>query len=346
MSSDGLLAEIDVVNGFLAQVTTVNEARKLLVMAESITSVASKVYWSVEKVAECKEDRDHAHGIAVKAGEIKLRVEARLGELISSEQKAGRLATQESGKPKDKCNNGVTHTSSLKDVGLSRMDSVRAKLVASHVDLIPLVVEEAREKGDVPTRQSLEKKVKMLNQDERRREQIEKIEKLPSPMGKYQVIVVDPPWSYEKRVDDVSHRGRSPYPTMSLEEIIAKSPPCCDDCIVWLWTTNAFMHDAFHVLEAWDLEAKTILTWKKSKIGLGDWLRGQTEHCILAVKGYPIVSLSNQSTFLEGELREHSRKPDSFYRLVEELCHGSKYEMYGREEREGWIVSGDLEFKQ
>lgn len=196
-----------------------------------------------------------------------------------------------------------------------------------------------------PELQGSWKPKKFKSKADRRKELLAAIAKLPVLEGKFQVIVIDPPWAYENRVDDVSHRARSPYPQMSIAEIIAKSPPCADDCVIWLWTTNAFMHDALHVLEAWGLEAKTILTWKKSRFGLGDWLRGQTEHCILAVKGHPIVTLSNQSTFLEGDLREHSRKPDSFFKLVEELCHGSKCEMYGREEREGWTVSGLSEFK-
>lgn len=218
--------------------------------------------------------------------------------------------------------------------------------------------DEAKKEADVEARQKLlddekfrreaakkQKKIDAKKQDEKRKKQLEKIAKLPPPEGKYQVVVIDPPWAYENRVDDISHRARSPYPQMSVDEIIAKLPPCTDDCVVWLWTTNAFMHDAFHVLDAWSLEAKTILTWKKNKIGLGDWLRGQTEHCILAIKGKPVVTLTNQSTFIEGDMREHSRKPDSFFKLVEGLCHGSKLEMYGREEREGWIVSGLLGFK-
>lgn len=247
-------------------------------------------------------------------------------------------------------------TEEKKKAGIVRQKEKRAReIVAKKIQMSDRTLEKAKtviEKGSARLQEqvesgqtSIDRAYKKLKQDERRKEQLEVIAKLPPPEGKYQVIVVDPPWAYEKRVNDVSHRARSPYPQMIVDEIIAHPPPCADDCVVWLWTTNAFMHEAFHVLEAWGLEAKTILTWKKNKLGLGDWLRGQTEHCILAVKGRPIVTLSNQSTFLEGDVREHSRKPESFYRLVEELCHGSRFEMYGREEREGWIVSGELEFK-
>lgn len=72
------------------------------------------------------------------------------------------------------------------------------------------------------------------------------------------------------------------------------------------------------------------------KFGVGNYLRNQTEHCIVAVRGKPTLSLTNQTTVLEAPVREHSRKPEEFYALVESLCPGSKVEMFSREDREGW----------
>jgi N6-adenosine-specific RNA methylase IME4 len=63
-------------------------------------------------------------------------------------------------------------------------------------------------------------------------------------------------------------------------------------------TTNHHMREAFGVLDAWGFEQKTILTWAKDKMGMGDWLRGKTEHCLLAVRGKPVVELKNQTTLL------------------------------------------------
>ena len=114
-----------------------------------------------------------------------------------------------------------------------------------------------------------------------------------------------------------------------------------DDAILWLWTTNAFMAQAHIIAEQWGFEVKTILTWVKDRMGVGDWLRGQTEHCLMAVKGKPIVTLTNQTTVLHAPTREHSRKPDEFYAMVEALCPGSKVELFAREVREGWAAHGD-----
>jgi len=102
------------------------------------------------------------------------------------------------------------------------------------------------------------------------------------------------------------------------------------------------MHDAYHLLETWGFEPKSILTWVKDKMGIGTWLRGITEHCILATKGSPKINLTNQTTALFGKRREHSRKPDEFYQLVETLCIGkTRYDMFSREKREGWSQYGD-----
>jgi N6-adenosine-specific RNA methylase IME4 len=162
-------------------------------------------------------------------------------------------------------------------------------------------------------------------------------EQSPLPTGPFRVIAIDPPWQYS-RADDLTHRARNPYPDMTLDAI--KALPVADlahtDCILWLWTTNAFIWEARECLDAWGFEKKTILTWVKDKMGIGDWLRGRSEHCLMAVKGKPLVDLTNQTTVITGPLREHSRKPDAFYALVESLCPGNKLEMFQLEPRENW----------
>lgn len=168
-------------------------------------------------------------------------------------------------------------------------------------------------------------------------------EPLPMPTGPFRVIVADPPWLYGARADDVSHRAANPYPSMSIEEICALPVTnfAHDDCILWLWTTNAHMRESYAVLDAWGFQSKTILTWVKDRIGTGDWLRGQTEHCHLAIRGKPTILTTGQSTVISGPLQAHSQKPDSFYALVESVCPGSKLEMFCRSPREGWAVWGN-----
>src|SRR4029077_6174622 len=107
------------------------------------------------------------------------------------------------------------------------------------------------------------------------------------------------------------------YPPMSIEEI--KALPLVgivdDNAILWLWTTNAHNRIAYDVVDAWGFESKDALTWAKDKMGTGQYLRGQTEPCLFAVRGNPVFVKGKHSTLLQARCREHSRKPEEFYRL-------------------------------
>jgi N6-adenosine-specific RNA methylase IME4 len=165
----------------------------------------------------------------------------------------------------------------------------------------------------------------------------------PLPTGPFRVLVVDPPWEYEQSSSDPSHRSTCPYPGMTVSEVerLPVESLAADDCVLWLWTTNAYMREAHEIADGWGFRVKTILTWVKDRIGCGNWLRGQTEHCLLCVKGKPTVTLTNQSTVLNAARRDHSRKPEEFYALVDTLCPGSKCELFARHPREGWTQWGN-----
>jgi N6-adenosine-specific RNA methylase IME4 len=186
--------------------------------------------------------------------------------------------------------------------------------------------------------------LKRAEKDLRRAEQIQQIREYVPPAGEFPVIAADPPWPYEDELNGSdAARGELPYPPMSLEQICALKVPTAKDCILWLWVTNAHLADgsAAQVLKAWGFIPKTILTWGKDKIGLGRWLRGRTEHCILAVRGAPKVDLRAHSTLIPGKVRAHSQKPDEFYELVEDLCPATpRLEMFARAERAGWVTTG------
>jgi len=190
---------------------------------------------------------------------------------------------------------------------------------------------------------------KKLAKIEQRERQIivlrEAIKFLQPPQQKFDVIVVDPPWPIGEDYDPEHWRGTAPYPTMTIEEIKAIKLPCAENSIVWLWATNRFLHDAYHILDFWGFEAKTVLTWVKTKnFGVGVWLRGQTEQCILAVRGEAnnLLELTNESTVLFANNAGHSEKPEEFYQFVNKLCLGWKLDYFGTKEREGWTTYGTL----
>jgi N6-adenosine-specific RNA methylase IME4 len=156
------------------------------------------------------------------------------------------------------------------------------------------------------------------------------------PEGPFRVIVADPPWQY-------GSGNNLPYPTMAIDEIKSMGVEDLveDDAILWLWTTNSHLRVAFDVVEAWGFEYKSLLTWVKDRMGTGDWLRGQTEHCLLATRGQPVFLNGSHTTVIQATRREHSRKPDEFYALVEAACPGRKVDLFAREPRAGWQAFGD-----
>lgn len=111
------------------------------------------------------------------------------------------------------------------------------------------------------------------------------------------MLVVDPPWQYDARESDPTHRSANPYPSMSIDDI--KAMPIGDaaagDSVLWLWTTNSHIPESFSIVAAWGFTYKTMLTWVKDRMGTGDWLRGKTEHCLLCVKGKPIAYPGGES---------------------------------------------------
>ena len=166
----------------------------------------------------------------------------------------------------------------------------------------------------------------------------------PLPSGPFRIGVIDPPWKFEEGYR-LSRLGVTPYPTMSVEEIMAIPVPeiMHQDSVLWMWATNRHLAggEAGQVLKHWGFRPVTILTWGKERVGTGVWLRGQTEHAILAVRGKPIQPLKPESTLLRAPCTgTHSTKPDAFYRLVERLCPGSKVEIFARRPRPGWTTWG------
>lgn len=197
----------------------------------------------------------------------------------------------------------------------------------------------------------------------KRAAQVEKVKACRPPAGRFGVIVADPAWKYGARTDDDSHRGRVDYPTDELEaicrgkvgdvECVDKERGClrfaADDCILFLWVTNAFLADgsASRVVAAWGFAAKTIWTWVKRardgsvKFGVGNWGRNATEHVIVATRGRPLVSFGDVPTVIDAPPREPSRKPDEFYDAVEAGCtSAARLELFSREPRPGWVGSG------
>jgi N6-adenosine-specific RNA methylase IME4 len=197
--------------------------------------------------------------------------------------------------------------------------------------------------------QEIKKEEKKAERIELIEQQIEDIEQglLPELEGLFDVVSVDPPWPYEgenKNItsfDAIGRRVANPYPEMSIEQIKKIEMPLMNDSVVLLWTTHKFLPDAFEILKEWNLEYKATLVWNKEKIGMGAWFRMQCEFCLVAIKGKPYWNNTTFRDILNEPRREHSRKPDSFFEMIEQITLGRRLEYFSREKRNGWEVFGN-----
>lgn len=165
--------------------------------------------------------------------------------------------------------------------------------------------------------------------------------KLPELNGLYDIISVDPPWNYGREYDPENSRVANPYPEMSVNEIKDLKLPFTDNAIIFLWTTHKFLPESFEILKTWGFEYKATLVWNKEKIGMGAWFRMQCEFCLFAIKGKPFWNNTTERDIIIESRREHSRKPDSFFEMVNKICVGRKLEYFAREKRDGWDIFGN-----
>jgi N6-adenosine-specific RNA methylase IME4 len=313
-------------------------ARQLLAQAQTLPEIL-KVRNTAKAYEQYFRGAEQSREIAKDAAEIRLRAERKAGEVLAEMAEKGERMRRQNVKSQ-----GVTST--LDDLEITRMQSHRWQEIAKvPEEVFEEYIEEAKKSESHELTTSALRTVAKFH---RKTEQAEEIRNSPSPLptGPFQVIVADPPWPYAMRRPTTNDsRGYPEYSGMTLEKIKAMEVPglAADDSVLWLWTTNAFLEPAFDICRAWGFEYRTLLTWAKDRIGLGDWLRGQTEHCLMASRGHPVIQIGNHSTLLKASVQDHSRKPDEFYAMVEDLCPAPKLgrvELFARAPRPGWRVWG------
>jgi len=161
------------------------------------------------------------------------------------------------------------------------------------------------------------------------------------PAGLFATIVADPPWPYSNQAT----RGAAEdhYQTMTLEELAALplTERAAPDAHLYLWVTNAFLPDAFEIVKSWGFEYKTLLTWVKPQMGMGNYFRNVTEHVLFCVRGRLRTLSKDTINVINARRTQHSEKPEAFYQLVEKSSPGPYLELFARRERDGWQVWGD-----
>ena len=172
----------------------------------------------------------------------------------------------------------------------------------------------------------------------------------------FHTILADPPWRFINRTGKTSpeHRRLHRYPTMALTDIHALpvSSLSGTPCHLYLWVPNALLADGLSTLAAWGFTYKTQLIWLKilrdgqpDIRGCGFYFRGVTESILFGTKGQlrPRSAGRRTANLLSAQKREHSRKPNELYTLIESCSHSPYLELFARFPRTGWTQWPPLE---
>jgi N6-adenosine-specific RNA methylase IME4 len=173
--------------------------------------------------------------------------------------------------------------------------------------------------------------------------------------ARFATVLADPPWQFANRTGKIApeHRRLSRYETMTMEEI--KELPVSDfveaTSHLYLWCPNALLPEGLAVMQAWGFKYKSNIIWHKIRKdggsdgrGVGFYFRNVTEIILFGVRGKKPRTLAparRQVNLLGTRKREHSRKPDEQYNLIENCSPGPFVELFARGTRKGWVSWGN-----
>jgi len=172
--------------------------------------------------------------------------------------------------------------------------------------------------------------------------------------GKFLTILADPPWQFMNRTGKMApeHKRLMRYPTMKLEEIMSLPVRelAAERSHLYLWVPNALLAEGLSVMDAWGFTYKSNLVWYKIRKdggpdgrGVGFYFRNVTELVLFGTRGSIRTDDPGrrQVNIIESRKREHSRKPDELYDIIEECSYGPYLELFARHPRPGWVQWGD-----
>jgi N6-adenosine-specific RNA methylase IME4 len=338
----GELTRYDDLCRAVAEAKSVDEAIDLANKADAL-----RVYYRKAKNRQLEID----------AGEIRIRAERRLGELLAEGKEKGWFGE---GRPPENCNPDEQFPRvSLSEIGIDRPLSARAQAVA-RLPREEFERDMGRWREDVAkvgarvTTNLLREREKAARRDEFRGRvadgcSVEDLGKLIDARHTFGTIYADPPWLYktwsEKGEDRAPEYRRDPLKAMA-EMPVAKL--AADDCVLLMWAIGPMLREALDLIDAWGFDLKTMgFVWMKTNadgslfMGNGYWTRANAEICLLATRGKPLRLDMGVPMAVLAPRGEHSAKPEEIHERIERLVGGPYLELYARKERPGWTTWGN-----
>jgi len=317
------LAKLDQATRMLAEIRNVDDAKKLINLAE-----AARVY--AKQVELGLEAQNHA-------AEIKLRAQRRAGEILDQiEGQQGTRTDLTILQPGKK-----SKMEAYEESGISPVDAHKWQTIAK--------IPEREFENQLTQTVAEGKELTTAGLYRFARFEIAKDKVDPPPMiGKFRVIYADPPWQYGDPMGITGYKvsAEMHYPTMSIMELCDLPVPEISDenSVLFIWVTSPLLEDVFGVITAWGFKYKTSFVWDKVKHNFGHYNSVRHELLLVCTRGSCLPDIPELIDSVQTiERTEHSKKPDEFRNIIDKLYpNGKRIELFAREKvNENWEVWGN-----
>lgn len=320
-TNGNMLAKLETACRALAEARGIKDVKTLRDQAQTIQDLLKRQGYCLEAQQQ--------------AGELKVRAERRLGELLPT-------TIQKGGNPK-------SHDVTLNELGIGKMDSSRWQQLATVPEQkFEQHIAQAKEKRQEVTTAGVLKLAKTISQPGKQERPsaedgctVEDLFWAAEQGRRYGCIYADPPWPYDNQATRASTDNH--YKTMTLDDIceLPIKQLVADDAHLHLWTTNAFIFDCPRIIEAWGFDYKSMFVWCKPQMGIGNYWRVSHEILLFGTRGkcpFKSRSLMSWGQYKRGR---HSSKPAEIRGFIELASPGPYLELFARREVRGWQVWGD-----
>ena len=319
------------------ELVLLSRARQALAEARSIDQVKD-IRDKAQLANGYAKKKGLAHDIIVDASAIKVEAERKLGELLRKLPLANSSPGNQYTGKLDR-SNGATGPVRLRDLGISKSDSSRAQRIAGlpraaferYVNDSVKAGREPTTAGALRLARQLEIAQSVNGHTDVGGRVVTGLDDLVVQGTKFGTIYADPPWPYVNQATRAATGNH--YPTMPLREIcgLPVARIVAEHAHLHLWVTDAFLQEAFSVIEAWGFKyAYSSFIWVKPHLGLGNYWRRSHELLLLGVRGNLPFRDKGQRSWQEHDRTGHSKKPEIVRQIIEKVSPGPYLEMFSR----------------
>lgn len=315
-------------------IAVLSRCRQQLVAIKDLPTIL-EIRNKAQAIASYQQACKEGHDVSNQAKLIVAFAEARAGQEIQRMQDDGELDSGDGGDRKSPSQDASVMT--LSDLDITYSDSSRFKLAAevlkSDESWFDAHVAECNGARKDFTQQAVVRKGQEIRNARLGKKEVR------TPRGKYDVLVIDPPWEVKKIERDAApDQVAFDYPTMTEDELAAMELPAADACHLWCWATHKFLPMALRLVAGWQFKYVCAFVWHKpggfQPFGLPQY---NCEFALYARRGTPeFTSLKDFPACFNAPRGAHSEKPGEFYEMVRRVTDGKRLDMFSRRKITGF----------